>query len=548
MMTRTEELLLLETYKIKQRILEHALSASAGGFYNINITKNKVPGTMSQVLNGVEYSINKQIGFSDNCDYTDVISYWGNQLSKEEQSAYFTFFDLKHLEDCFRRGEDHISHQYWTSDVLGHPMLAEQHIIMYEDLLNGDIVGITYVLDLTNLDALKEKETQQRKELEIALKKAEIANDFKTNFLFNISHDIRTPMNAILGFNEIAKKKTKDPEVLEALEKAALSGNQMLKIINDILDMSRIQNGELSFNDAIVNVKKSMSELDIIHRPMAKEKDIHFTFIDETITPYVYGDVARISQVTSNLLSNAIKFTPRGGKVTYYVKEIPVLDVGYVGYEIHVIDNGIGMSEAFQENMYKVFERERSSTLSGVQGTGLGLAITKQIVDHMGGDITCQSEVGEGTEFFVTFKLPIASMEKICEEMEHILKGKRILIVEDIDLNREILMELLLDEQCLVEEAENGEQAVQMVRNSKRGYYDAVLMDIQMPIMDGYMATKAIRALKNKALAKIPIIAVTANAFEADKKEAIRVGMNEHIAKPVDIMVLKRVLRKVLSK
>ena len=271
---------MLETYKIKQRILEHALSASAGVFYNINITRNRVPGTMVQVLNGVEYDINKKIGFPDNCKYTDVVNYWGSRLTKEQQPAYFAFFDLKHLENRFRNNENHISHQYWTRDVLGNPMLAEQHIIMYEDLLNGDIVGITYVLDLTNLDTLREKEAEQRKELEIALKKAEIANDFKTNFLFNISHDIRTPMNAIIGYAALAATRIDQKErVADYLKKITQSSSHLLSLINNVLDMSRIESGKVVLNESEENLAEILHDLRAMVQPQINAKQIDF-FID----------------------------------------------------------------------------------------------------------------------------------------------------------------------------------------------------------------------------------------------------------------------------
>lgn len=550
-MTNIEERLLLETYRIRDSILVHALARSAGVFYNINITRNKVPGTMLQVLNGVEYSINEQTGLPENCDYTEVLHYWGKRLTKEQQPAYFAFFALEHLLECYKRGEKHLSHQYWTSDMLDTPMLAEQHLIMYEDLVTGDIAGVTYILDLTNPAELRAREAEQRKALELALEKAEYANEAKTNFLFNISHDIRTPMNAILGFNEIAKKKTQDPEILDALEKAALAGKQMLGIINDILDMSRIQNGALKLNEEVINVKKHVNEIDVIHRQLAEAKGIHFILTDETVTPYVYGDASRISQITSNLMSNAIKFTPKGGTVAYHIKEVPVEEEGYAGYEIRVKDTGIGMSEEFQADMYKVFERERNAMVSGIQGTGLGLAIVKRIVESMGGEITCKSRMGEGTEFLFAFRLRTAlteEKEEECPEINYDLQNKRILLVEDIDLNREIAMEVLRAEGCIIEEAENGEQAVSLVLGSEPGYYDAVLMDIQMPVMDGHTAARKIRSSKNQALAEVPIIAMTANAFEEDKRKALDAGMNEHIAKPIDTAALKQVLAKILNK
>ena len=372
------------------------------------------------------------------------------------------------------------------------------------------------------------------------LQAIEASNKAKTTFLFNMSHDIRTPMNAILGFNEIARRNIDDKEkVIEALDKAKVSGEHMLGIINDILEMSRIESGKLELNEEVINVKEHIvSFMDMFEISM-KEKGIKFQVIDETKEAYVYGDYLRITQVIANLLSNAGKFTPADGVVTLKCVEMPCEKDGCVLYNIHVIDTGIGMSEEFQKKAFKSFERERTSTSSRVQGTGLGLAIAKRIAVFMGGDLTCTSKIGKGTEFVFTFKARIAErgkeLIKKAENRALVLKGKRILVVEDNDLNREIASEIIRAEDCMVDEAENGYVAYEKIVNSKVGYYDLVLMDIQMPVMDGYEAVTKIRAIENKELANIPIIAMTANAFEEDRKRAIETGMDAHISKPIDI-------------
>ena len=362
----------------------------------------------------------------------------------------------------------------------------------------------------------------------------------KTTFLFNMSHDIRTPMNAILGFNEIARRNIDNKDrVLEALDKARISGEHMLGIINDILEISRIENGKLELNEEVVNVKDHiMSFMDMFEISM-KEKGIDFRLVDETKEPFVYCDYLRTTQVIANLLSNAMKFTPSEGSVIFKCVEKPGKKEGYVEYAVHVKDTGIGMSDEFQKKAFESFEREKTSTNSQVQGTGLGLAIAKRIALFMGGDLTFTSKIGKGTEFIFTFNARIAKsgkeLIKKAENRALVLKGKRILVVEDNDLNREIAIEILRAEGCIVDEAENGYVAVEKIANSKVGYYELVLMDIQMPVMDGYEAVTKIRELENKGLANIPIIAMTANAFEEDRKKAIEVGMNAHIPKPIDI-------------
>ena len=372
------------------------------------------------------------------------------------------------------------------------------------------------------------------------LQAIEASNKAKTTFLFNMSHDIRTPMNAILGFNEIARRNIDNKErVLEALDKAKVSGEHMLGIINDILEMSRIESGKLELNEEVINVKEHILSFKDMFEIGMKEKGIDFQVIDETKEPFMYGDYLRITQVIANLLSNAMKFTPADGQVVFKCAEKPCDKAGYVAYDIRIKDTGIGMSEEFQKKAFKSFEREKTSTTSHIQGTGLGLAIAKSIAILMGGDLTCNSKIGKGTEFIFTFKTRIAKsgkeLIKKAENRALVLKDKRILVAEDNELNREIATEILRAEGCIIEEAENGLVAVEKLINSKVGYYDLILMDIQMPVMNGYEAVSKIRTIENKELANIPIIAMTANAFEEDKKKVLEVGMNAHVSKPIDI-------------
>lgn len=396
-----------------------------------------------------------------------------------------------------------------------------------------------------------EKERALRDELTEALEKTKKANEAKSSFLFNMSHDIRTPMNAILGFNEIATKYIDDKErALDALNKARYSGEHMLGLINDILDMSRIESGKMQLCIDIFNVKEHVLKFVDMFALAMEQKGIEFVLVDETTVNYVYTDYLRVSQIIANLLSNALKFTDKGGTVTFKVVNFPINEEGYIGFRIHIKDTGIGMSEEFQKRIFQSFERENTATVSGVQGTGLGLAITKSLVELLGGSILFTSELGKGTEFVITFRAKVAEKPEdvYLEEVDDFisLNGIKVLVVEDNELNREIVTELLESEGIIVTSVEDGSQAVNIIDESKEDAFDLVLMDVQMPVMNGYDATKAIRNLNIKQKADIPIVAMTANAFEDDRNYALSIGMNEHIAKPIDVSRLLNVIQRLI--
>ena len=821
----------LETCKKKIKILEHALSASAGAYYNINITQNLVPGTMYQVIDDVEYSINEAIGFPNDCKYWDVIEYWGNQLAQELQSAYFAFFDINHLTSCFENGEDHVSHRYWTKDSLGNPMLAEQHVVMYRDLVNNDLLAITYVLDHTKLDELRKRESEQRRLLEEDMKKveslasqysalyyinfatkeyvrydsggavpkelsdhcdknadnffdiyrknileythpdyreemaryadesyvkevlrgkkrhsckflhmgrdgeylwlelvlikfakadeemssiafaflnvdeeerekeaqrkalvdalaaAEHANRAKTAFLNNMSHDIRTPMNAIIGYTALAASHLDNTEAIrDYLSKISVSSSHLLSLINDVLDMSRIESGRVKIEEKEVHLPDVLHDLRTIIQSniAAKQQDLYIDTQD-ILHEDIITDKLRLNQVLLNIVSNAIKFTPVGGTISIRVSEKACALSGYTTYEFRVKDNGIGMSQEFQKHIFESFTREQTATVSGIQGTGLGMAITKNILDMMGGTITVRSEEGKGSEFLVVLdcKLsnavvkyePIPELQGAralvadddtgtCMSVSKMLKqigmradwtvsgkeaivrakeayeeqdefkayiidwlmpdmngietvrrirkvigdstpiiiltaydwseveeeareagvtafvskplfmselrevltrpvrvelkkeepvesvdftGKRILLVEDNELNQEIAAEILKGAGFLVDVADDGIVAVEKMVSAASDCYDLILMDVQMPRMNGFLATREIRTLSDNKKANIPIIAMTANAFDEDKKLAFEAGMNGFVAKPINIDTLMRTLADVLK-
>ena len=392
---------------------------------------------------------------------------------------------------------------------------------------------------------------EQNRKLEAARDMAQAANNAKTAFLFNMSHDIRTPMGAILGFTELAIKDIDDrKKTLDCLNKSKTSGEYLLSLINDILEMSRIESGKVTLeehnNDIIDICESAISMLGIL----AEKKDISFDFKETGITDrYVNADSLRLKQIIINVLSNAMKYTESGGTVSFSVSQLPSDSSDKALFCFVVEDTGIGMSKEFQSHIFETFSRENTSTLSGRQGTGLGMAITKNLVELMGGTIEVESEQGKGSRF--TIKVPLrtvnsnasapkgSSIDTTCQPS---LEGKKVLLVDDNELNREIASELLLSNGMEVEMAENGSIAVEILKGNGCQHYDFVLMDIQMPIMDGYEATKAIRALPDSD--NLPIIALSANAFEEDRQKSLKAGMNAHIAKPIKVKELLETLRR----
>ena len=821
----------IETYKKKIKIMEHALSACAGAYYNINITKDLVPGTMYQVIDDVEYSINEAIGFPDDCRYWDVIEYWGNQLTEEQQPAYFAFFSIDHLKACYERGEEHIFHRYRTKDSLGNPMLAEQHVVMYRDMANNDLLAITYVLDHTKMEEFHTRDAEQRRLLEEDIRKieglagqysilyfinldekeyskynfddkdseanveivnghsdvffhaykeavlayahlesrdellkladeeylkeilrdkkrysyrfqhtgndgtyqwlelvlikfakvndeashiafafldvneeerekeaqkkvlvdalaaAEHANRAKTAFLNNMSHDIRTPMNAIIGYTALATAHLDNTETIkDYLSKISTSSNHLLSLINDVLDMSRIESGRVKIEENEVHLPDVLHDLrTIIQSNISSKRQDLFIDTQDIMNEDIITDKLRLNQILLNLVSNAMKFTPVGGIISIRISEKPCALSGYTTFEFRIRDNGIGMSEEFQKHIFESFTREQTTTVSGIQGTGLGMAITKNIVDMMGGTIHVNSEEGKGTEFIVVLdcKLsdhvvkyePIPELQgaralvadddtNTCMSVSKMLRqigmradwtvsgkeaivrakeaydegdefkayiidwlmpdmngietvrrirkvigestpiiiltaydwseieleareagvtafvskplfmselrevltrpvrteverkqetkavdftGKKILLVEDNELNQEIAVEILQEAGFIVDIAEDGIIAVDKMFSAPSDRYDLILMDIQMPKMNGFMATREIRTLSDNEKANIPIIAMTANAFDEDKKNAFECGMNGFIAKPINIHTLMSTLADILK-
>ncbi|MCM1189549.1 MAG: response regulator [bacterium] len=675
----------INTANRKERQYRIAITSAAFGTFEFNLTRDLVEQDVLCTVGGKQISLLERAGLSAPCPASLCFEKWKMFILKESVEDYEAAVCTGNLERRFEQGEAEVTADYWVGLSDGRQMCVRQSYIMTRDEQTGDIMVMVVSRDIT---AQVRKQREQTQALQDALMQAQRANSAKTTFLSNMSHDIRTPMNAIIGFTTIAVSHIDNrSQVLECLQKVLSSSNHLLSLINDILDMSRIESGKLQIKEQECNISNLTHNLVNIIQPQVKAKQLDL-FIDTfgVANEDVIADPLKLSQVFVNLLSNAVKYTPAGGTVSFRIEQQATFHRGYGDYVFIVRDNGIGMTPDFVEHIFEPFEREESTTRTGIEGTGLGMAITKNIVEMMGGTISVQSVKGKGSEFRVELSLKLQDVEKdtagikelaglrtlvvdddcdSCESVTRMLLqlglrsewtisgreavhrakgacqegdpyhtyiidwqmpemsgietarriraavgpempiiiltaydwtdieeeamqagvtafcakplfmsdlksvllsandlaekkeevpwtkadfgGKRILLVEDIELNREIAEVILEESGFVVETAPDGSDAVEMVSRSAEGYYDAILMDVQMPIMDGYEATRTIRALPRKDVEKLPIIAMTANAMEEDKETALKNGMDAHISKPLEIDLFLSILGKYLS-
>ena len=411
------------------------------------------------------------------------------------------------------------------------------------------------VIGTRNIDDLIKKERMQEAKLKEAYILAENANKAKTDFLNNMSHDIRTPMNVILGYNELMKQYLTDPILVDYQNKIEQSGKLLLSIINNVLDMARIESGKMVVEERAEEVGLVVEEIESVFESCAQEKNIVFTTSVDVDHTHVLWDGFKVREILMNLVGNAFKYTPDGGHIAIDVKELDCARSGYVRIQTQIKDTGIGMSEDYLPTLFDSFSREYNTTIGKVSGTGLGMAIVKNLVDMMDGDICVKSKIGEGTCFTLTFEHKIADADSIEWNQEldvldekSILEGKRVLLVEDNDLNAEIAMAILEQSGLILDRVEDGLACVNRLSEVDADLYDLILMDIQMPNMNGYEATRRIRQFENVKKASIPILAMTANAFEEDKKMAMEAGMNGHISKPIDVNVLENQIINIFKK
>lgn len=666
-----------------------AVISSAFSSFEFNLTKDLVEhDIIFSEEDGTPSSWLTAVGLQAPCKASECFERWKQFILPESLEAYNSVVNVDYLKECFERGEVEAEVDCWG--LIGkkkRQVCMRQTFIMTQDSMSGDVIVLAVAKDITE-QMIRQKE--QMEALQDAMLQARQANEAKTTFLSNMSHDIRTPMNAIIGFASIAASRIENKEqVSECLQKVLASSNHLLSLINDILDMSRIESGKMQIHEQECNIPELMHNLVNIIQPQVKAKQLEL-YIDtfEVTNEDVIADPLKLNQIFINIMSNAVKYTPAGGTVSFRILQHTTFRHGYGDYEFIIKDNGIGMSEEFVKRIFEPFERETTATKSGIQGTGLGMAITKNIIEMMNGTVDVESEIGKGSTFTVRLSLKLQDVEKnaeqikeleglralvvdddfnVCDSVSKMLKkigmrsewttsgreavyrakgardegdsyhtyiidwqmpetsgietarrirnavgedspiiiltaydwadieeeareagvtafcakplfmsdlksallsagnleakekneeaiwqtedfrGKRVLLVEDIELNREIAEVILTESGFQVESAPDGTDAVAMVKKSEEHYYDVVLMDVQMPIMNGYEATRTIRALPREDVKTLPIIAMTANAMEEDKEEALKNGMNDHIAKPLDIELFMKVLRKYLK-
>ena len=417
---------------------------------------------------------------------------------------------------------------------------------------NGNVTSVLFA----NRDVTDEKlrELKQEEELREAKLKAECANKAKSSFLLNMSHDIRTPMNAIIGYAELASRHLQETDKLgRYLEEIQICGKELLSMLGNVLDLARIENNKVEMEYTVSNVHECFENCVIMFQQQAESKNQTISLTEQIMYPYVYMDEPHLSEVCLNIISNAIKYTNTGGWISCNVVQKSCEKEDWCNMIISITDNGIGMSEEFQKRVFETFERERNTTSSHIEGSGIGMGITKKLVELMDGTIEVKSKQGKGSTFTVTIPCRKASEDDSLVKKnsnlrnKNCLNGVRILLVEDNEINTEIATELLKEEGCIVETANDGVACIDMIEKADADYYKMILMDIQMPVMNGYDATLAIRKMKDTKKARIPIIAMTANAFAEDAQKGLSVGMNAHVAKPVDMNILVPTMMKFLG-
>lgn len=483
--------------------------------------------------------------------YSKLQEYWNARIIQEDE----------HIQDRFTANS---IRTHLTKDIpyLQYEYRVQENTLRWRQISilclkreNG--IPAAVLMAVQDVTELKEAELQNRIAMEEAYRSAKAANEAKTMFLSNMSHDMRTPMNAIIGFSTLLDRDASEPDkVREYTGKINASGQHLLKLINDVLDMSKIESGQNSLNITEFDLNELLEELDSVIHPHVREKQqsLDFKICDVNGSRFL-GDRLRLSQILLNLLSNAVKYTPEGGHIELKILGLPEITRGYAHLRFQVQDNGIGISSDFLEHIFDPFTREKNSTASGILGTGLGMAITKNLVDLMGGTISVESTQGQGSTFRVELELKYGVQPEKSGRQEETglptpetnpLEGLKVLIAEDNDINAEILEELLSFEGVSCDRTVNGQEALERFSQAPSGYYNAVLMDIQMPVMNGYEAARAIRDLNRPDASAIPIVAMTANAFADDVKKSMDAGMNAHLSKPINMAALKDVLEKLV--
>ena len=519
-----------------------ALHALGTAYYHISRLNLK-----TKKIELVKRSREMDMGIKENtADWDPQFKIIEDIIAEPFVQKYMEFFDIQTMAARLHNKES-MSSEFKKKD--GSWFLSMVVPQSYDK--NGNVTSVLFA----NRDVTDEKlrELKQEEELREAKLKAECANKAKSSFLLNMSHDIRTPMNAIIGYAELASRHLQETDKLgRYLEEIQICGKELLSMLGNVLDLARIENNKVEMEYTVSNVHECFENCVIMFQQQAESKNQTISLTEQIVYPYVYMDEPHLSEVCLNIISNAIKYTNTGGWISCNVVQKSCEKEDWCNMIITITDNGIGMSEEFQKRIFETFERERNTTSSHIEGSGIGMGITKKLVELMDGTIEVKSKQGKGSTFTVTIPCRKASEDDSLVKKnsnlsnKNCLNGVRILLVEDNEINTEIATELLTEEGCIVETANDGVACIDMIEKVDSDYYKMILMDIQMPVMNGYDATLAIRKMKDTKKARIPIIAMTANAFAEDVQKVLSVGMNAHVAKPVDMNILVPTMMKYL--
>ena len=524
----------------KNRQALHALGTAYYHISRLNLKTKKIEL--------VKRSREMDMGIKENtADWDPQFKIIEDIIAEPFVQKYMEFFDIQTMAARLHNKES-MSSEFKKKD--GSWFLSMVVPQSYDK--NGNVTSVLFA----NRDVTDEKlrELKQEEELREAKLKAECANKAKSSFLLNMSHDIRTPMNAIIGYAELASRHLQETDKLgRYLEEIQICGKELLSMLGNVLDLARIENNKVEMEYTVSNVHECFENCVIMFQQQAESKNQTISLTEQIMYPYVYMDEPHLSEVCFNIISNAIKYTNTGGWISCNVVQKSCEKEDWCNMIISITDNGIGMSEEFQKRVFETFERERNTTSSHIEGSGIGMGITKKLVELMDGTIEVKSKQGKGSTFTVTIPCRKASEDDSLVKKnsnlrnKNCLNGVRILLVEDNEINTEIATELLTEEGCIVETANDGVACIDMIEKADADYYKMILMDIQMPVMNGYDATLAIRKMKDTKKARIPIIAMTANAFAEDAQKGLSVGMNAHVAKPVDMNILVPTMLKFLG-
>lgn len=524
-----------------------AVLYNAYAFFEVNLSKNEIISANFQenVTGTADCSYN--IECRSIKKYTDFIRCWTDAMEEKECGKYHSFFNIERLIDNYKNGEPEQVFENVVIDSSGRKRLFQFVFLIGQNEFTKDIIALSVVKDITEI-------SEKKRLFQMALKEANAGNIARQTFLSNISHDIRTPLNSIIGFTELIGINISDENKLKNyLDKIKLSSKQLLEIVNEALEITHMESSKEVFGKTNFSLGKLLDSLDKKIRPDAEKKDIKFILDRSGIRHFnVYTDEMRLEEVLWQILDNAVKYTANGGLIKLKVFENDNSSKCFGCYTFEITDNGIGIDPKFMEKIFEPFKRESNTTVSGILGSGLGLAVAKNIIDMMDGTIDVESSVGKGSRFTVNVTLPLQSCQNDCDSCgkdldPQFMAGMRILLVDDNEINLEIEQSMLEYCGCIVDTAKNGQEAVKMVRISSENPYDVILMDIQMPVMNGYEAAKAIRSFDDTRLSTVPIIAISANAFEDDREKSFKSGMDAHFAKPIDLFELKKLTKKVLN-